>query len=75
MYIYIKQKKKLYKATSFRCKCTLMHSIFQNPLVNFVNFVYPDSHEWPRHSFSQQCQNNIKHTSDENEEKYKLGDY
>ena len=34
-----------------------------------------NSHELPRQNFSLQYQNNIKQTSDENKEKYKLGDY
>ena len=32
------------------------------------------THEWPRQNFSLQYQNNIKQTSDENEEMYQLGD-
>ena len=31
-------------------------------------------HEWPRQNFSSQYQYNIKQTSDENKEKYQLGD-
>ena len=34
-----------------------------------------DSHEWPRQNFSLQNQYNIKQTSDNNKEKYQLGDY
>ena len=34
-----------------------------------------NSHELPRQNFSLQYQNNIKQTSDENKEKYQLGDY
>ena len=34
-----------------------------------------NSHEWPRLNFSLLFQTNIKQTSDENKEKYKLGDY
>ena len=34
-----------------------------------------NSHEGPRHNFSLQYQYNIKHRSDENKEKYQLGDY
>ena len=34
-----------------------------------------NSHEWPKQNFSLQYQYNIKQTSDENIEKYKLGDY
>ena len=34
-----------------------------------------NSHEWPRQNFSLQYQYNIKQTSDENKEKYQLGDY
>ena len=34
-----------------------------------------DSHEGPRQNFSLQNQCNIKQTSDENKEKYQLGDY
>ena len=34
-----------------------------------------NSHEWPRQNFSQQYQYNIKKTSDENKERYQLGDY
>ena len=34
-----------------------------------------NSHVLPRQNFSLQYQNNIKQTSDENKEKYKLGDY
>ena len=34
-----------------------------------------NSYEWPRQNFSSQNQYNIKQTSDENKEKYKLGDY
>ena len=83
MYIYILKRKKICTKQPLSGVNVPMHSIFQNPLVNFMKIYlpkncelfYPDSHEWPRHSFSQQCQNNIKHTSDENEEKYKLGDY
>ena len=33
-----------------------------------------NSHVWPRHNFSSQHQRNIKQTSDENKEKYRLGD-
>ena len=33
------------------------------------------SHEWPRQNFLLQYQYNIKQTSDENKEKYQLGDY
>ena len=33
------------------------------------------SHEWPRQNFLLQHQYNIKQTSDENKEKYQLGDY
>ena len=33
-----------------------------------------NSHEWPRQNFSLQYQYNIKQRSDENKEKYKLGD-
>ena len=33
-----------------------------------------NSHEWPRQNFSLQYQYNIKQGSDENKEKYKLGD-
>ena len=33
------------------------------------------SHEWPRLNFSLLFQTNIKQTSDENKEKYKLGEY
>ena len=33
------------------------------------------SQEWPRQNFSLQYQYNIKQTSNENNEKYKLGDY
>ena len=33
------------------------------------------SHEWPRQNFFLQYQYNIKQTSDENKEKYQLGDY
>ena len=37
---------------------------------------YPfNSHEWPRQNFSLQYQYNIKQTSDENKEKYQLGDF
>ena len=32
-------------------------------------------HEWPRQNFSLHHQNNIIQTSDENKEKYQLGDY
>ena len=34
-----------------------------------------NSNEWPRQNFSLQYQYNIKQTSDENKEKYQLGDY
>ena len=34
-----------------------------------------NSHDWPRKNFSSQYQYNIKQTSDENKEKYQLGDY
>ena len=34
-----------------------------------------NSHEWPKQNFSLQYQYNIKQTSDENIEKYQLGDY
>ena len=34
-----------------------------------------NSHELPRQNFSLQYQNDIKQTSDENKEKYQLGDY
>ena len=34
-----------------------------------------NSHELPRQNFSIQYQNDIKQTSDENKEKYQLGDY
>ena len=34
-----------------------------------------NSHEWPGQNFSLQYQNNIQQTSDENKEKYQLGDY
>ena len=34
-----------------------------------------NSHEWPRQNFSLLYQHNIKQTSDENREKYQLGDY
>ena len=34
-----------------------------------------NSHEWPRQNFSLQYQYNIKQTSDENKEKYKLREY
>ena len=34
-----------------------------------------NSHELPRQNVSLQYQNNIKQTSDENKEKYQLGDY
>ena len=34
-----------------------------------------NSHEWPRLNFSLLFQTNIKQTSDENKEKYQLGDY
>ena len=34
-----------------------------------------NSHEWPRQNFSLQYQYNIKQTSDENKDKYQLGDY
>ena len=34
-----------------------------------------NSHEWPRQNFSLQYQYNFKQTSDENKEKYQLGDY
>ena len=33
------------------------------------------SYKWPRQNFSSQNQYNIKQTSDENKEKYQLGDY
>ena len=33
------------------------------------------SHRWPRQNFSLQYQYNIKQTSDENKEKYQVGDY
>ena len=43
-------------------------------MLNF--FSYPlNSHEWPWQNFSLQYQYNIKQTSDENKEKYQLGDY
>ena len=34
-----------------------------------------NSHDWPRQNFSLQYPYNIKQKSDENKEKYKLGDY
>ena len=33
------------------------------------------SHEWSRQNFSLQYQYNTRQTSDENKEKYQLGDY
>ena len=33
------------------------------------------SHKWPRQNFSLRYQYNIKQTSDENKEKYQVGDY
>ena len=37
---------------------------------------YPfNSYEWPRQNFSLQYHYNIKQISDENKEKYQLGDY
>ena len=38
--------------------------------------IYPFTfHEWPRQNFSSQYPHNIRQTSDENKEKYQLGDY
>ena len=34
-----------------------------------------NSRKWPRQNFSLLYQHNIKQTSDENKEKYQLGDY
>ena len=45
-------------------------SVFFTPVGEPFN-----SHELPRQNFSLQYQNNIKQTSDENKEKYQLGDY
>ena len=40
------------------------------------SIAYPfNSHEWPRQNFSLQYQCNVKNTSDENKEKYQVGDY
>ena len=39
-----------------------------------VSFNPFNSHEWPRQNFSLQYQYNIDQTSDENKEKYSLGD-
>ena len=53
MYIYIKEKKKTCTKQPLSGVNVPMHSIFQNPLVNFVKIYlpkncelfYPDSHE------------------------------
>ena len=41
-------------------------------MMNISSF---NSHKWPRQNFFLQYQYNIKQTSDENIEKYQLGDY
>ena len=46
--------------------------IFSSVFSNICTF---DSHKWPRENFSLQYQYNIKQKKDEDEEKYKLGDY
>ena len=45
------------------------------PLVGLEGPQPFNSHKWPRQNFSLQYQYNIKQTSDENKEKYQLGDY
>ena len=39
-----------------------------------VNYLTP-ANEWPRENFSLQYQYNMRQASDENKEKYHLGDY
>ena len=49
-----------------------------NMHLNLPSVIFPspfNSHEWPRYNFSLPYQYNIKQVSDENEEKYQLGDY
>ena len=47
------------------------HDLF----LSFFPFQPFNSNEWPRNKFSLQYQYKIKNTSDENQEKYQLGDY
>ena len=42
---------------------------------NLINLQPFKSHWWPRKNFSLHYQYNIKRTSNENKEKYQLGDY
>ena len=44
--------------------------MYRDEMISNVN-----SHEWPGQNFSLQYQYNIKQTSYESKEKYKLGDY
>ena len=45
------------------------------PVPPLPSFSYPfNSHEWPRQNFSLQYQYNVNQISDENKEKYQLGD-
>ena len=57
--------------TQFEKLCKLSKFKIIRKMVSFNPF---NSHEWPRQNFSLQYQYNIDQTSDENKEKYSLGD-
>ena len=48
---------------------------FKNSLPSQTDQTFQSNFEWPRQNFSLQYQYNSKETSNENKEKYQLGDY
>ena len=40
-----------------------------------ISHLLLNTRKWPEHNFSLQYQYNIQQTSDENKDKYQLGDY
>ena len=44
-------------------------------ITSVIKMLTLNSRKWPRQNFSLLYQHNIKQTSDENREKYQLGDY
>ena len=40
-----------------------------------ISHLLLNTHKWPGHNFSLQYQYNMQQTSDENKDKYQLGDY
>ena len=53
-----------------------MHPVAKSDFWVLGNSAEPlTSHKWPRQNFSLQHQYNIKQKSDENKEKYQVGDY